>query len=220
VNATVSNARCLAREGGVTARERLSDYLEGADVRAAAALADASVLILDAQPGEASEALDAAVAALSRAGAFARVTDARLIAVATRVALDDALAESGESSKRALQELLRAFDAAHTRPQRVRLRDRELDLAERAHVMGILNVTPDSFYDRGRYSGVDAARARAAEMVELGASTGTRKSRRAKKPSASSRSSKRCCAMGSAFRSRSTRSRVPSPMRRSPRERT
>ncbi len=171
MNHTVSNARCLAREGGVTARERLADYLDGAEIRSAAALADASVLILDAQPGETSEILEAAVAALSRAGAFARVSDGRLIAVATRSALDDALAESGERPKRALKELLRAFDAAHARPTRVRLRDRELDLAERAHVMGILNVTPDSFYDRGRYSGVDAARARAAEMVELGAST-------------------------------------------------
>jgi len=36
--------------------------------------------------------------------------------------------------------------------------------------MGILNVTPDSFYDRGRHSGLDRARARAAEMVEAGAS--------------------------------------------------
>jgi dihydropteroate synthase len=36
--------------------------------------------------------------------------------------------------------------------------------------MGILNVTPDSFYDQGRYSGLDRARARAAEMVEAGAS--------------------------------------------------
>lgn len=35
--------------------------------------------------------------------------------------------------------------------------------------MGILNVTPDSFYDRGRYSGLDRARARAAEMVAAGA---------------------------------------------------
>ncbi|HXP92768.1 MAG TPA: dihydropteroate synthase, partial [Candidatus Binatia bacterium] len=34
--------------------------------------------------------------------------------------------------------------------------------------MGILNVTPDSFYDRGRHSGLDRARARAAEMVEAG----------------------------------------------------
>jgi len=35
--------------------------------------------------------------------------------------------------------------------------------------MGIVNVTPDSFHDRGRYSGVDRARERAAEMVALGA---------------------------------------------------
>jgi dihydropteroate synthase len=35
--------------------------------------------------------------------------------------------------------------------------------------MGILNVTPDSFSDGGRYSGVDAAVARAAQMVAEGA---------------------------------------------------
>ena len=35
--------------------------------------------------------------------------------------------------------------------------------------MGILNVTPDSFFDGGRYTGVDGARSRAAEMVALGA---------------------------------------------------
>jgi dihydropteroate synthase len=35
--------------------------------------------------------------------------------------------------------------------------------------MGILNVTPDSFFDHGRYNDVDRARARAAEMVALGA---------------------------------------------------
>jgi dihydropteroate synthase len=35
--------------------------------------------------------------------------------------------------------------------------------------MGILNVTPDSFSDGGRYQGVDAAVARAAQMVAEGA---------------------------------------------------
>ena len=35
--------------------------------------------------------------------------------------------------------------------------------------MGILNVTPDSFSDGGRYSGVEAALARAAQMVAEGA---------------------------------------------------
>jgi dihydropteroate synthase len=36
-------------------------------------------------------------------------------------------------------------------------------------VMGILNVTPDSFYDGGRYNHVDAALRRAEEMLKAGA---------------------------------------------------
>jgi dihydropteroate synthase len=47
-------------------------------------------------------------------------------------------------------------------------RHRTIDLA-RPVVMGILNVTPDSFSDGGRYSGLDAAVARAAQMVAEGA---------------------------------------------------
>ncbi|MCY1414207.1 Dihydropteroate synthase [compost metagenome] len=46
--------------------------------------------------------------------------------------------------------------------------NRVLDLA-RPHVMGILNVTPDSFSDGGRFSGRDAALRHAAEMVAAGA---------------------------------------------------
>ena len=38
-----------------------------------------------------------------------------------------------------------------------------------AHVMGVLNVTPDSFSDGGRYTDVGAAVARAAEMAAAGA---------------------------------------------------
>ena len=38
-----------------------------------------------------------------------------------------------------------------------------------AHVVGVLNVTPDSFSDGGRYADVGAAVARAAEMAEAGA---------------------------------------------------
>lgn len=44
-----------------------------------------------------------------------------------------------------------------------------LRLGSKPLIMGILNVTPDSFYDGGRYSGVDLAVARAEEMVEEGA---------------------------------------------------
>lgn len=43
-----------------------------------------------------------------------------------------------------------------------------LDLS-RAHVMGILNVTPDSFSDGGRYTALQSALARALEMVTAGA---------------------------------------------------
>jgi dihydropteroate synthase len=49
-----------------------------------------------------------------------------------------------------------------------RCRHRTIDLA-RPVVMGILNVTPDSFSDGGRYQGVEAALARAAQMVAEGA---------------------------------------------------
>ena len=49
------------------------------------------------------------------------------------------------------------------------LGDRQLDFSLRAQIMGILNVTPDSFYDGGRHAGRDAAAARALAMVEEGA---------------------------------------------------
>ena len=45
---------------------------------------------------------------------------------------------------------------------------RELDMA-RCHVMGILNVTPDSFSDGGRFNSRDAALSQARRMVEQGA---------------------------------------------------
>ncbi|UCG44157.1 MAG: dihydropteroate synthase [candidate division WOR-3 bacterium] len=44
-----------------------------------------------------------------------------------------------------------------------------VDLSARSHVMGILNVTPDSFYDGGRHFEPEAAAARAVEMQEQGA---------------------------------------------------
>ena len=49
-----------------------------------------------------------------------------------------------------------------------RCQDRVIDLS-RPVVMGILNVTPDSFSDGGRYAGTEAALDRAAAMVAEGA---------------------------------------------------
>ncbi|MCK4926060.1 dihydropteroate synthase [Candidatus Aerophobetes bacterium] len=49
------------------------------------------------------------------------------------------------------------------------LRSRDIDLEQKVVVMGILNVTPDSFYDGGRYTGEDEALARVEEMIGEGA---------------------------------------------------
>src|SRR5512139_3159256 len=52
---------------------------------------------------------------------------------------------------------------------KVRARDRILELGERTAVMGILNVTPDSFSDGGRYFARGAAVDRAWKIAEEGA---------------------------------------------------
>ena len=46
---------------------------------------------------------------------------------------------------------------------------RSLELGGRARIMGILNVTPDSFSDGGRYAAADIAVAHAVRMIEEGA---------------------------------------------------
>ncbi len=51
---------------------------------------------------------------------------------------------------------------------RLRCGDRLLDLSTPV-VMGVLNVTPDSFSDGGRFLAPDAAIAHAQRMVEEGA---------------------------------------------------
>ncbi|MDD5454578.1 MAG: dihydropteroate synthase [Candidatus Ratteibacteria bacterium] len=44
-----------------------------------------------------------------------------------------------------------------------------LDLKSKTYLMGILNITPDSFYDGGRYSSLSQAEKRAIQMEEDGA---------------------------------------------------
>lgn len=50
-----------------------------------------------------------------------------------------------------------------------KLAERSLDLSRRPCIMGILNVTPDSFSDGSRYRDLDRAEQRALQMVEEGA---------------------------------------------------
>jgi dihydropteroate synthase len=65
---------------------------------------------------------------------------------------------------------LRYTISAMQRPSYLwRLRSRTLDLGDRTLVMGILNVTPDSFSDGGRFLTRDRAVAHALKMLEEGA---------------------------------------------------
>nr|MBI3614760.1 dihydropteroate synthase [Nitrospirota bacterium] len=57
----------------------------------------------------------------------------------------------------------------HSPPAPLKARDYCLPLHSRVHLMGILNVTPDSFSDGGRFLAPDAAVARVLAMVEAGA---------------------------------------------------
>jgi dihydropteroate synthase len=50
-----------------------------------------------------------------------------------------------------------------------KLKQREIKLGERTILLGVLNVTPDSFSDGGKYSEPDRAFARALELEEQGA---------------------------------------------------
>lgn len=60
-------------------------------------------------------------------------------------------------------------DSSYAASRILRCRDMELAIGERTLIMGILNVTPDSFSDGGQYDKTDAAVRRAFEMVEQGA---------------------------------------------------
>ena len=50
-----------------------------------------------------------------------------------------------------------------------KLKDREIRLGERTMILGVLNVTPDSFSDGGKYLDPDRAYARALALEEAGA---------------------------------------------------
>lgn len=147
------------------------------DERAAAALAahaDARVLALD---GTVRAPL---ATALREAGALVTSADGTVLIGTTRAALERARAAlggprehvTGERTGRPgdpelLDAMLTAFARAAVLAPQLRLRERVLDLRGEARVMGIVNVTPDSFYER--VAGADAAVGKAREMAAQGA---------------------------------------------------
>lgn len=51
----------------------------------------------------------------------------------------------------------------------MKIGSREFNLGEKTYVMGILNVTPDSFSDGGKFNNIEAALSHAEEMIKQGA---------------------------------------------------
>jgi len=72
------------------------------------------------------------------------------------------LPETGNAIKKAMDN----FDSV---PKPLKLSGRTLDFKKRTFIMGIVNVTPDSFSDGGKYFKAEDAIARAKEMVRAGA---------------------------------------------------
>jgi len=66
-----------------------------------------------------------------------------------------------------LEEVINNLDSR--RPRELICRDKKLPLGTRTLVMGILNVTPDSFSDGGRYNQIEATLAWARQVVDDGA---------------------------------------------------
>ncbi len=60
-------------------------------------------------------------------------------------------------------------DHPHDPPAKLRMAGMQFDLSARTHIMGVLNVTPDSFSDGGKFIDPAKALAHAEEMVEAGA---------------------------------------------------
>ncbi len=51
----------------------------------------------------------------------------------------------------------------------LKCRDKELEIGTKTYIMGVLNLTPDSFYDGGKYSSLDKALKHVEQMIDEGA---------------------------------------------------
>ena len=48
----------------------------------------------------------------------------------------------------------------------MKIGNKEFDVSSNCYIMGILNVTPDSFSDGGRFNNIDAALRQTEKMIE------------------------------------------------------
>lgn len=62
-----------------------------------------------------------------------------------------------------------ASQQSNQRKHIFKCRDKELEIGTRTYIMGVLNLTPDSFYDGGKYTSLDRALKRVEQMIDEGA---------------------------------------------------
>ena len=156
-------ARLLAAADARGFAARLGELLPAAG---AALLLDAAAIRILALELTNADRASALAVALQRHGAAAQVNGTTLVAALTRAVIEAAIADQPPFAAE-LDALRVTLNHALEPPRTFRMRERVLDFGGRAHVMGILNVTPDSFYER--VSGVDAAVERARSIREAGA---------------------------------------------------
>ncbi len=152
--------RSLGDAGTASLRARFHGGLSRADAQLLADHAESRAFVIDGVVSEVVRAL------LEGAGAaVARSNDETLVA-ASRAALLRARRRAHADDAGAIDAMLLVLERASEPPSSLRLRDRALDVRGEARVMGIVNVTPDSFYER--VAGVDAALASARAIVADG----------------------------------------------------
>ncbi len=84
-------------------------------------------------------------------------------------ALHKSLKKQPFSLKKLGDDLLQAIHRWKNNDYKMKFDRYELDISKGTHIMGILNTTPDSFSDGGRYDEIDSAVCRACQMVDEGA---------------------------------------------------
>lgn len=99
---------------------------------------------------------------------FARARQGICFSVSSDAQMEVWSRQSGQAGA-ALAPARDAIRRYTTREFSLSCRDRSLPLSGRPGIMGVLNVTPDSFSDGGKYATRDEAVRRALEMVEEGA---------------------------------------------------
>lgn len=98
----------------------------------------------------------------------ARGRDVLLFSVSSKEQWDR-ISKDDPASSNAFAPVREAIDRYQTREHTLRIRDRSLPLSGTPRIMGILNVTPDSFSDGGKFISVDRAVEHGETMAREGA---------------------------------------------------